>query len=349
MDTGLSLEIQDLRHYSSEALRSALEAESRLWQTRLNWDYLGSAQLLLQYLDAHALPGFVALNQKQNPTPDDHNNILGYIFCVYEARKAVIGNVFARADSSRESDFAPELNSAPLIEATLLEHMIEMLTHSPGIERIETQLLLHPDGIHSALLERAGFHVARRLYLERSLLHGSLQPNMPLDQDFLLRPWRHTDITDASQLIVESYKNHPDSAINDQYRSIAGAQRFLYNIVQYPGCGVFVPQASHLIIDRHTSQPVGMVLGSRISPQCGHITQICMRPAYRRLGLARHLLRAATEEFQQMGMTELTLTVTEANDSALRLYHAEGFRRKHCFDAAVWQRNQPLIFSNSVD
>uniref|UniRef100_E6PWS9 GCN5-related N-acetyltransferase n=1 Tax=mine drainage metagenome TaxID=410659 RepID=E6PWS9_9ZZZZ len=342
MATGILLEIRDLRHYSSDALRPVLEAESNLWQKRLNWDYLGSARLLLQYLDSHSLPGFVALDRgpdqgmalNLNRTP-----IIGYIFCVYEENKAVIGNVFARPAMTEGLEISPKDDSRHAVEATLLGHMIEMLTHSPGVERIETQLLLHRDGAHTALLEQAGFHVARRLYLERRLLHETIQPNPPIQDGFLLRRWQDTDLTAASQLIVESYRNHPDSGINDQYRSISGAQRFLYNIVRYPGCGVFVPEASHLILDRQTDQPVGIVLGSRISPECGHITQICMRPAYRRLGLARHLLRASMEEFQKMGMTELTLTVTQANDTAVRLYLAEGFRQRHRFDAAVWQRN----------
>ncbi len=331
MATGVSLEIRDLRHYSSHALRPVLEAESSLWRARLNWDYMGSARLLLQYLDSRSLPGFVAVDPAQHPA-----SVIGYIFCVYEENKAVIGNVFASPGNGREN--SPESNPGGEIEAALLEHIIDLLTHSPGVERIETQLLLHPDGSHTALLEQAGFHVARRLYLARNLSTLNLEPIPALGDEFLLRRWQDTDLAAASQLIVEAYRNHPDSGINDQYRTVQGAQRFLFNIVRYPGCGVFVTEASFLVLDRQSSQPVGVVLGSRISPECGHITQICMRPAYRRLGLAKHLLHASMDHFQRIGMSELTLTVTQANDSAVRLYLAEGFRQKHCFDAAVWQR-----------
>ena len=48
----------------------------------------------------------------------------------------------------------------------------------------------------------------------------------------------------AAQLIAAAYTGHVDSRINDQYRSAAGARRFLYNIVQYPGCGAFYRPAS---------------------------------------------------------------------------------------------------------
>jgi len=67
-------------------LRPVLEAESLVWRERLNWDYLASAKLLLQYLDSRSLPGYVAV---------DSGKVTGYIFCVYEDSKAVIGDVFA--------------------------------------------------------------------------------------------------------------------------------------------------------------------------------------------------------------------------------------------------------------
>jgi hypothetical protein len=54
---------------------------------------------------------------------------------------------------------------------------------------------------------------------------------------------QHQDAT--AHLIAAAYQGHVDSSINDQYRTvIAGARRFLHNIVQYPGCGAFFRPAS---------------------------------------------------------------------------------------------------------
>src|SRR5271170_2007554 len=89
MASSLSLEILDLRHFAAPTLRPVLEAESAVWRERLNWDYLASAKLLLQYLDSRTLPGYVAL---------DAGRVTGYVFCVYEDSKAVIGDVFALPD-----------------------------------------------------------------------------------------------------------------------------------------------------------------------------------------------------------------------------------------------------------
>jgi ribosomal protein S18 acetylase RimI-like enzyme len=91
-------------------------------------------------------------------------------------------------------------------------------------------------------------------------------------------------------------------------------------------------------MDRTRREPIAMVLGSRVSPQSGHITQICVHPDYRRRGLARLLLSVASFCFMRQGATEISLTVTEQNAEASDLYLAEGYVTQHVFDAAVWQR-----------
>ncbi|HTJ31084.1 MAG TPA: GNAT family N-acetyltransferase [Acidobacteriaceae bacterium] len=333
MASSLSVEILDLRHFAASVLRPVLEAESALWQERLHWDYLASAKLLLQYLDSRSLPGYVAV---------DAGRVTGYVFCVYEDAKAVIGDVFALPEAAEERVLRGEPGTAQEIakeiEESLLHRLLELLLHSPGVDRIESQLLLHKAGVHAEIFLRAGFEVYRRLYLRRCLEMPPPAPEFDLPPQLEFRLWQDQDLNGAGRLIAEAYRNHPDSRINDQYRTTQGSQRFLQNIVRFPGCGVFVPQASHLVLDRRTHEPVALVLGSRVSARCGHITQICVHPEYRRAGLARMLLRAAARQFRNLGMDELTLTVTEANQAAVDLYTAEGYSVAHSFNAAVWVR-----------
>jgi ribosomal protein S18 acetylase RimI-like enzyme len=85
---------------------------------------------------------------------------------------------------------------------------------------------------------------------------------------------------------------------------------------------------------------VALLLGSRVSPQSGHITQVCVHPRYRRCGLARMLLSIAAFSFMRQGVSEISLTVTEANTHAVELYLAEGYTCEHSFDAAVWERDE---------
>ncbi len=41
----------------------------------------------------------------------------------------------------------------------------------------------------------------------------------------------------------------------------------------------------------------------------------------------------------RQGVSEISLTVTEANAHAIELYQSEGYDCMHTFDAAVWQRS----------
>jgi ribosomal protein S18 acetylase RimI-like enzyme len=336
MATGVSIEILDLRHFAAPMLRPVLDAEGEIWKQRLHWDYRTSCKLLMQYLDSHMLPGYAALENGQ---------VTGFAFCVYEETKAVIGDVFAlgyQAANSSPGAGSSEGNqtsaSAYEIEQTLLRHLFETLTNSPHVDRIESQLLLHPSGAHASGFREAGFQVFRRLFMVQPISHISGQPRVELPSGLELRAWRDDDLPAAGQLISEAYRDHPDSVINDQYRSVHGSQRFLYNIVRYSGCGMFAPQVSHVVVNRHTKALAALVLGSRVSTQSGHITQLCVHPSYRRHGLARMMLSVAAFHFLRQGATEISLTVTESNANAIDLYHSEGYQYAHTFDAAVWQR-----------
>ncbi|MGA3136905.1 MAG: N-acetyltransferase [Terracidiphilus sp.] len=334
MASSASIEILDLRHFAAPVLRPVLDAEGELWKQRLHWDYRSSSGLLMQYLDNHMLPGYAALEAGQ---------VIGYVFCVYEETKAVIGDVFALPSSPDGSaDLSASARQTPVpaheIEETLLKHLFETLLNSPQLDRIESQLLLHPSGAHAESFRRAGFQVFRRLFMVQPLRGLWNPPRVKLPDGLELRPWREEDLNPAGKLISEAYRDHPDSVINDQYRSAHGSQRFLHNIVRYSGCGVFSAQVSHVVVERVSRELVALVLGSRVSPQSGHITQVCVHPEFRHRGLARMLLSVAAFHFMRLGATEVSLTVTESNSEAIDLYLAEGYTCAHRFDAAVWRR-----------
>jgi ribosomal protein S18 acetylase RimI-like enzyme len=322
-----SIEILDLRHFAAPVLRPLLDAESEIWAERLHWDYRASSRLLMQYLDNRMLPGYAAM---------EAGNVTGYVFCVYEETKAVIGDVFALPGVPDSGNAAS--GPAHAREEMLLRHLFELLLNSPHVDRIESQLLLHPSGRFAPAFRAAGFGVYRRLFLVQPLAGRSSQLHMDLPANLEFRPWREADLAPAARLICEAYRDHPDSSINDQYRTVHGSMRFLNNIVRYAGCGTFVTQASYVVEERASHELAALVLGSRVSEQSGHLTQVCVLPAYRRRGLARFLLHQAAFSFMRLGAAEISLTVTEANTDAIQLYQGEGYQCAHSFDAAVWHR-----------
>jgi ribosomal protein S18 acetylase RimI-like enzyme len=333
MASGPPIEILDLRHFNSTNLLPILEAEGELWLQRLHWDYAASVRLLAQYFDNRLLPGFVALVQGQ---------VKGYAFALYEETKAVIGNVFALPYAPTSGSFNYAAKPLQDIEESLLTHLFELLLNSPQVERVESQLLLQPSGFQNGVFRAAGFQCYRRFFMTHSLDGLWSTPRIDLPLNLELRTWRDEDLPSASQLICEAYQGHPDSTINDQYCSVQGAMRFLSNIVRYSGCGRFSPQVSHVIVDRYSRERVALILGSRVSPESGHITQICVHPRYRHHGIGRKLLLLAAHRFLRQGASEISLTVTEANFDAVELYRSEGYESTHTFDAMLWRRGRRL-------
>src|SRR2546423_377468 len=118
------LEILDLRHFSSADLRPLLYKESAEWMRSLCWDYSGSAEMVLRYMDAKILPGYAAV---------ENGRVQGFSFFVYEGSKGVIGDLFV--------DHNPG-GVGRRVEGTRLSHVLETLQGSPAVHPIKPQLLL---------------------------------------------------------------------------------------------------------------------------------------------------------------------------------------------------------------
>jgi ribosomal protein S18 acetylase RimI-like enzyme len=325
MTSPQQLEILDLRHFSALKLRPLLEQEAEFWNQRLHWDYKPSTELLLQYLDSRILPGFVAL---------DRGRIVGFCFCVYEGHKAVIGDIYAS-----------RYESSPLsIVQTLVHHLLEMLEASPDIRRIEGQLLLFDEGvltplIASSLSRGTRFQSFPRLFLQLDLSGPSpaatrISANS-FPPDIELCRWSPTFYNPTAELIQNAYLNHLDADINDQYRTLAGSQRFLHNIIRFPGCGTFDPDSSYVLRTRRDNALIAVLLVSRIAPDAAHITQLCVAPNQRGRRLGASLLHHVLRQLPRHAYRIVSLTVSENNPGALALYTATGFRTRHRFDALV--------------
>ncbi|MFZ3262952.1 MAG: GNAT family N-acetyltransferase [Terriglobales bacterium] len=313
------MEILDLRHFSSADLRPLLEEEVALWGSQLSWDYAQSAEMILRYMEAKILPGYAAI---------ERGNIFGYSFFVYEQSKGVIGDLFVR-DEGR-------IPNRREVEERLLTHVIETLQQSPGIHRVEAQLLAHETGEVARPFLAQGFSRHPRVFMNFEMaLHPQTAP--PLAPEFEIRPWSEEQYQAAAAVITAAYRGHVDSDINDQYRTLTGSLRFLNNIVRFPGCGTFDARASFVVVDRRTRTLAGLILCSLVRADVGHITQVCVLPEYRSAGLGVVLLAATTKSLRERRFRAISLTVTQANDRAIALYERIGFESTRVFDAFVWE------------
>jgi len=315
------MEILDLRHFSSSDLRPLMEDETRVWSRLLSWDYTGSAEMILRYVDSKILPGYAAI---------DRGKIFGYAFFVYEGNKGVIGDLFVANGNGNRAPGTKE------IEGRLLVHVIETLQQSPGIHRVEAQLLVHESGLVARPFLDQGFHRHPRLFMVELL--GRSKPNsVPLPADVEIRRWSEHDYQPAAAVITAAYRGHVDSDINDQYRTLSGALRFLNNIVRFPGCGLFDAESSFVALHKGSRNVIGVILCSRVRHDVGHVTQVCVLPEYRSRRIGEALLAQTAAALRKRSFTMLSLTVTEANSRAVDLYKRLGFETKRIFDAFVWE------------
>jgi ribosomal protein S18 acetylase RimI-like enzyme len=313
------LEILDLRHFSSVDLRPLLEDETLVWSRLLSWDYSGSAEMILRYVDAKILPGYAAV---------DRGRVFGYSFFVYEGSKGVIGDLYVIHDT--------RLPNAREVELKLLTHVIETLQQSPGILRVEAQLLAHEANSVSRPFLETGFQRHPRLFMTLSL--GKAAPEkVSIHPEVEIRPWTDGDYQPSAAVITAAYRGHVDAQINDQYHTLSGSLRFLNNIVRFPGCGVFDAESSFVALERKTKSLIGLILCSRVRKDVGHVTQVCVLPEYRSRGVGESLLAATEGNLRKRNFALLSLTVTEANARAVALYRRLNFESKRIFDAFVWE------------
>jgi ribosomal protein S18 acetylase RimI-like enzyme len=313
------LEILDLRHFSSLDLRPLLEDETQLWSRLLSWDYSGSAEMILRYVDAKILPGYAAV---------DRGRVFGYSFFVYEGSKGVIGDLYVtngnRLPDSRE------------VELKLLTHVIETLQQSPGIHRVEAQLLAHDANSVSRPFLDTGFQRHPRLFMTLDLGKAAAEKVLA-HPEVEIRPWTDGDYQPSAAVITAAYRNHVDAQINDQYHTLSGSLRFLNNVVRFPGCGVFDADSSFVAWDRRAKSLIGLILCSRVRTDVGHVTQVCILPEYRSRGIGESLMAATESNLRKRNFALLSLTVTEANARAVGLYRRLHFDLKKVFDAFVWE------------
>ncbi|HEY4817156.1 MAG TPA: GNAT family N-acetyltransferase [Candidatus Acidoferrum sp.] len=311
-----SMNILDLRQTSVRQLEPLLEEEARHWHDELHWDYRSALDLIKRFLEAHALCGCVAF---------ENGSAAGYSFYVLEEQKGLIGGLYVSARFPQAD-----------IGRRLLEEMLFSMRALPQLSRIEAQLMPFGGPVDNPLRDQ-GFQLYTRQFMLLDLQNNS-EPRPGVSAGMRLDRWSDRFFEPCAKLIYLSYANHVDGEINDQYRSRAGALRFLKNIILLPGCGQFVPTASFVLRQPGSDELIAAVLTSEVSPGVGHTTQICVLPGYQGHGLGRTLMQTSAEALRSMKFRELTLTVTAQNRSAVQLYENLHFTTIRSFTAGVWPR-----------
>ncbi len=310
-------EMAPLARLESAALQPVLEEEIRAWREQLLWDFSASAELVKHYIDVRILNGFALL--------EEGGEAAGYSYFVIDEHKGLIGDLYVRRRWRTAEN-----------EHRLLAAVVDALFRAAGVRRIESQLMMLA-GAHSRALPHAAFaHAHPRNFMMAPLERVEELPGGRAAGRLAIEKWSERYHEEAARVIASAYYGHVDSQINSQYHSTAGARRFLHNIVEYPGCGNFFEPASYVAFERETGEACGVSLASLVAAEVGHITQICVVPRMRGTGAGYELLRRSLVALREYGCDRVSLTVTAANEGAVRLYERVGFHTARQFDALVW-------------
>jgi ribosomal protein S18 acetylase RimI-like enzyme len=313
-------EVVDLRHVAPGSLDAILEEEAQRWREVLAWDFESSAALVKRFADMQSLNGRALLHA---------GGVIGYTYTVTDEDKGLIGDLYILRE-----------HATPALEDQLLNATVETLYRTSGVRRIESQVILltHPRPVPPA--HATDLRLFERCFMVCNLRQPRGWPGTPstvLDID----GWSERYQEDAATLVAEAYEGHIDGNINDQYKSVAGARRFLQNIVQYPGCGSFYGPGSWLAWRRDTGRMCAASLASMVAGDAGHITQICVAPASRGEGIGREILARSLQSLREAGCRQVSLTVTSSNRNAIGLYESMGFTVERRFAAMVWDHIRP--------
>jgi len=307
-------EIVDLHEIRVEDLNRVLEEEGLIWRSKLYWDFSPSAELVRRFVRIQALSGYALMNGSE---------CIGYSYFVSEDRKALVGDLYVLREWAR-----------PEYEDILLGAVLNALAATPSLHRIEAQLMMMHGPFERQLPYSRYVHVHPRNLMLFDSEHAWDLPKGRAASKFDFAEWDHDSQDEAALLIAHAYHGHVDSTINDQYRTPSGAKRFLNNIVQYPGCGVFRGSAS--MMAHAGDRMVGLCLASLVADDVGHITQVCVLPEVKGTGVGYELLRRSLLALSDAGCKRISLTVTAATHEAVTVYQRMGFRAVRRFAAYVW-------------
>lgn len=309
------LKLVPISNADPEMLSALMDEEERAWFTELAWDYSPVRNILTSFMFQNLLPGYLALRG-----PD----AVGYGYYLTHQHKGIIGTIYSPR-SEVQQEVADEL----------LAQIIKSLKDIADISRIEAQILPFHYLNLTAGFTRHGFECYPRYFLELDLM-SPLRQKEPATSDRIVT-WDSSFLQGAAEVAWRSYQDQADAVICEDYGSVPGCESYLRSLVENPGCGTFMPDASFVGLDNR-GIPCGFIICSRTSAFAGMIPQIAIHPSHQGCRLGSTLMHRALSRLKALGTRTVSLTVTKKNRRAFEWYQRIGFRARKEFSAYVWVR-----------
>jgi len=199
--------------------------------------------------------------------------------------------------------------------ARLLEQLTRV-TLDGGTVFVQT--LLGPEETADAeAFLRAGYDfVAQLMYLDGDVCDGPEEP-----AGLTWRTFQPGDEQRLAETIADTYVDSRDCP------DLLGLRRTSDVVAGHKASGIFRPGSWFLPL--RDGECVGCVLVNDSAGRTdrAEVVYLGVRPAWRRQGMGRAMLRHALIDAARRGRQRVTLAVDTRNTPAVRLYHGEGFRQ----------------------
>lgn len=309
------MQVMPLASVTAESIKEALEEEVQNWRRYLYWDYEPAARIIRRHIANRTLPGFCL---------EVGSTLVGYCYFVVNPPVGYLGNVYIRDAFAR-----------PDLYRLLLQAALNNLRSNEDVSRIESQVF----GFNADLVDvfrNEGMEVVLRHFMTKRLDEpdcADAQGSRP----FRIVAWDRNYFLPAADVIHRSYHASPDHRMCFDYQSREGCVRFLRNLVDNPGCGIFDPTSSRIALGAD-GKVCGVIITSVIGPKTGMIPQISIHPSHQGQGVGTALLHSYFQAARKAGLDRTTLSVSDQNQGAFRLYTRLGFATTFDFHAFVWRR-----------
>ncbi len=312
------MQVIPLASANADAIGDAIAEEVGSWRRYLYWDYEPAARIIKRHVANHTLPGFCL---------EVDTETVGYCYFVVNPPVGYLGNVYVR-----------KAHACPESYRLLLRAAINNLVANPDVNRIESQVFAF-NGDVAEVFRAEGLDVLLRHFMMKPLQEG---PCPAAHVNEKIRPhriiaWDRSYFLPVAEVIHRSYDGAPDFRMCFDYQTREGCVRFLRNLVDNPGCGIFDPTTTRIALDGD-GRVCGVIITSIIGPKTGMIPQISISPASQGKGVGTALMESYFQAALKTGLERTTLSVSDQNQGAYRLYKRLGFTNIFDFHAFVWNR-----------
>lgn len=164
-------------------------------------------------------------------------------------------------------------------------------------------------------------------YFKRFRMEIDLQDGVPpvpaLPAGYSWAAWGDELTDEHGETKYRAFADEIDSFLFASFASRDGCLNLMREIANKIG---FLPGATWMI--RHGGAGVATIQGIRDRAGMGSIQNVGVLPGHRGKGLGTAILLQALHGFRQASCHKAHLEVTAQNESAIRLYHRLGFRRR---------------------